>query len=87
MATVGPGGLNLIHNAGGTPRFCCRLIPRRKFGRVPRHYIECSDDRVLLLAQQRAMPATLPCASAATLESDHFPFLTYPLDLRAAGDD
>lgn len=48
------------------------------FGRVPRHYIECSDDRALLLARQRAMQAMLPCQSVATLDSDHSPFLSCP---------
>lgn len=49
-----------------------------RFGRVPRHYIECSDDRALFLVRQRAMQATLPCESVATLDSDHSPFLSCP---------
>lgn len=49
-----------------------------RFGRVPRHYIECSDDRALLLVRQRAMQTLLPCSSVATLDSDHSPFLSCP---------
>ena len=53
-------------------------LSETRFGRVPRHYIECSDDRALLLARQRAMQATLPCRSVATLDCDHSPFLSCP---------
>lgn len=49
-----------------------------RFGRIPRHYIECSDDRALLLVRQRAMQTRLPCSSVATLDSDHSPFLSCP---------
>lgn len=53
-------------------------LSETRFGRVPRHYIECSDDRALLLFRQRAMQAALPCRSVATLDSDHSPFLSCP---------
>lgn len=53
-------------------------LSEARFGRVPRHYIECSDDRALFLERQRAMQATLPCKSVATLDSDHSPFLSCP---------
>lgn len=49
-----------------------------RYGRVPRHYIECTLDRVVPLAQQRAMQADMPCATVTTLESDHSPFLSMP---------
>ena len=49
-----------------------------RFGQIPRHYIECSDDRALLLERQRAMQTLLPCSSVATLDSDHSPFLSCP---------
>jgi pimeloyl-ACP methyl ester carboxylesterase len=45
-----------------------------RHGRVPRAYIECSEDRVLTLAVQRAMRAALPCDPVFTLNSDHSPF-------------
>lgn len=49
-----------------------------RFGRVPRHYIECSDDRALLPVRQRAMQQVLPCRTVTTLDSDHSPFLCCP---------
>ncbi|MCB1746050.1 MAG: alpha/beta fold hydrolase [Gammaproteobacteria bacterium] len=55
-----------------------------RFGRVPRHYVECSDDRALPLAEQRAMQAVLPCATVTTLDSDHSPFLYCPAELAGA---
>ncbi|MGQ0698826.1 MAG: alpha/beta fold hydrolase [Panacagrimonas sp.] len=53
-------------------------LSEARFGRVPRHYIECSDDRAILPARQREMRDALPCASVATLDCDHSPFLSSP---------
>jgi len=49
-----------------------------RFGRLPRHYVECLHDRTIPIAHQRAMQAALPCASVTTLASDHSPFLSAP---------
>lgn len=49
-----------------------------RFGRVPRHYIECSDDQAITLSRQRQMQVALPCATVSTLDSDHSPFLSCP---------
>ncbi|MBO9580557.1 MAG: alpha/beta fold hydrolase [Sphingobium sp.] len=49
-----------------------------RYGSVPRHYIECTLDRAIPIAQQRAMQQAQPCASATTLESAHSPFLSMP---------
>jgi pimeloyl-ACP methyl ester carboxylesterase len=48
------------------------------FGRVPRAYIECSQDRTITLAAQRDMQRAWPCEPVFTLESDHSPFLSQP---------
>lgn len=61
-------------------------LTEARFGSVPRHYIECTDDRAIPLRQQRAMQAALPCASVTTLDSDHSPFLTCPDALVGALD-
>ena len=45
---------------------------------LPRAYIECTQDRVLPLALQRAMQAALPCETVLTLQADHSPFLSMP---------
>jgi len=64
----------------GTP---LRLSEGR-YGRVPRHYIACRQDRTIPFALQQAMQARLPCTSSITLESDHSPFLCAPEALTAA---
>ncbi len=53
---------------------------------TPRAYIECMDDRVVPLALQRAMQATLPCTPVLSLPSDHSPFLSMPEQLATALD-
>lgn len=58
-----------------------------RYGSVPRHYIECTRDRAIPIAQQRDMQAALPCASVVTLESDHSPFLGMPGELAQALQD
>jgi pimeloyl-ACP methyl ester carboxylesterase len=55
-----------------------------RYGTVPRHYIECLNDRAITIADQRRMQAALPCASVATLDSDHSPFLSAPNELANA---
>ena len=59
-------------------------ITQTRFGTVPRHYVECTQDRMLPLDLQREMQAHLPCQSVATLESDHSPFICVPEELAAA---
>lgn len=59
-------------------------ITQARFGTVPRHYVECTQDRMLPLDLQREMLAQLPCQSVATLESDHSPFICVPEVLAAA---
>jgi pimeloyl-ACP methyl ester carboxylesterase len=57
------------------------LAPGR-FGRVPRHYVECTEDRAIDLASQRAMHARVPCA-VHTLPASHSPFYSMPGRLAA----
>jgi pimeloyl-ACP methyl ester carboxylesterase len=47
-----------------------------RFGRVPRVYVECSNDRAITLAAQRRMQQALPCRERITLDADHSPFLS-----------
>lgn len=55
-----------------------------RYGSIARHYIECTEDRAVLLAQQRAMQAAMPCQQVITLTSDHSPFASRPAELAAA---
>ena len=53
-------------------------MTEERWGRLPRAFIECSDDQALRLPTQRQMQAALPCDPVITLESDHSPFLHMP---------
>jgi len=55
------------------------LAPGR-FGRVPRHYVECLQDRAIDIASQRAMHAKTPC-TVHTLDASHSPFFSMPGEL------
>jgi pimeloyl-ACP methyl ester carboxylesterase len=54
-----------------------------RFGRVPRWYIECLQDRAISLALQRRMQAALPCERVFQLDTDHSPFLSATAALTA----
>ena len=47
------------------------------FGRVPRHYVECTEDRAIDIASQRSMHAKVPCR-VHTLAASHSPFFSMP---------
>jgi pimeloyl-ACP methyl ester carboxylesterase len=59
-------------------------LTEARYGTVPRHYIECLDDRAITIADQRRMQALQPCASVTTLNADHSPFLSTPNELADA---
>jgi len=78
-------------DAAAAARAAARLVPEplaplstplqlseERYGRVPRHYIECAQDQAIPLSQQREMQRALPCVSSVTLESDHSPFIGCP---------
>jgi pimeloyl-ACP methyl ester carboxylesterase len=54
-----------------------KLTPEN-FGRVPRAYIECLQDRAVPLELQRTMQAKSPCKPILTLDTDHSPFYSAP---------
>jgi pimeloyl-ACP methyl ester carboxylesterase len=56
-------------------------ITDARFGRVPRAYVECSEDRTNTLAAQRRMQAAMPCSPVLTLDSDHSPFFSHAAEL------
>jgi pimeloyl-ACP methyl ester carboxylesterase len=63
-----------------------RLTPGR-FGRIPRVYIECTDDRALSLEIQRDMIAKSPPVDVRSLHASHSPFLSMPDKLAEAMAD
>jgi len=65
------------------PNIVPLTVTAERWGRVPRAYIECLDDRVLPIGLQRAMQDALPCDPVVTMDSDHSPFLCAPRVLAA----
>jgi pimeloyl-ACP methyl ester carboxylesterase len=72
----------LVAEPVGPMRTALNLTEAR-YGRVPRHYIECLQDRTIPITDQRRMQGLQPCASVTSLESDHSPFLSMPETLAA----
>jgi pimeloyl-ACP methyl ester carboxylesterase len=56
-------------------------VTQERWGRVPRAFIECADDKTMPLPFQRKLHAALPCDPVVTLDSDHSPFLCMPGEL------
>jgi pimeloyl-ACP methyl ester carboxylesterase len=65
------------------PNLVPLTVTRERWGRLPRAYIECLDDRAVPIGLQRAMHTTLPCDPVVTMDSDHSPFLSEPRALAA----
>ena len=66
------------------PRSTPLRLTEERFGRIPRTYIECTEDRTIPLASQRKMQALVPGAEVVTLWADHSPYLSRPQALAAA---
>jgi pimeloyl-ACP methyl ester carboxylesterase len=54
-----------------------------KFGRVPRVYIECLQDRALTPSFQNKLYTALPCLQVITMDTSHSPFFSAPEELTA----
>ena len=57
-----------------------------RFGRVPRIYVECTEDRAIPIGLQRHMHAALPCRQVITMATDHSPFYSAPTELSGVLD-
>jgi pimeloyl-ACP methyl ester carboxylesterase len=67
------------HWAGFTPL----KLSAERYGRVPRLYVECLEDRAVTPALQRQMIRDSPGAHVRTLKSSHSPFFSQPAELTA----
>lgn len=59
-------------------------VTAERFGRVPRTYIECLQDRAITIECQRRMQAVWPCRRILTLDTAHSPFMSAPQALTDA---
>ena len=63
----------------GTPM----QISDGNYGRVPRYYIECLQDRTLSPGMQKMMYTAMPCRRVIPMNTGHSPFLSAPAELAA----
>lgn len=56
-------------------------LTTEKFGRVPRYYIECTNDRAVTPFIQQKMYAETPCKKVYRMETSHSPFFSKPAEL------
>jgi pimeloyl-ACP methyl ester carboxylesterase len=59
-------------------------LTEENFGRVPKTYLCCLDDRVIPIHHQRRMMNRQRCDEMVQLDADHSPFLSCPKTLAAA---
>jgi len=67
----------LVAEPAGPLDTVLRVSPGR-WGRLPRTYVECLQDRTITIAQQRRIIELSPGTRVVTLDSDHSPFLCVP---------
>ena len=53
-------------------------ISEENYGRVPRVYIECLQDRAITPALQKKMYTAMPCQQVLSLDTSHSPFYADP---------
>ena len=56
-------------------------LSEENFGRVPRFYIECTEDRAVTPFIQRKMHTETPCEKVYSLPTSHSPFFSKPKEL------
>ena len=53
-------------------------VTTERFGRIPRAYIRCLQDRTVPLSAQDRMLSATPCHDVISIDTDHSPFLSTP---------
>ena len=56
-------------------------LTEQNFGRVPRYYIECTEDRAVTPFIQQKMYNETPCEKVFKLPTSHSPFFSKPVEL------
>jgi len=56
-------------------------LSEENWGRVPRVYIECTEDRAVTPFIQRKMYTEIPCEKVYSLQASHSPFFSKPKEL------
>jgi hypothetical protein len=56
-------------------------LSEQNFGRVPRYYIECTEDRAVTPYIQKLMYTETPCKKVYRMATSHSPFFSKPGEL------
>lgn len=56
-------------------------VTAERFGRIPKFYIQCGDDRAVPPTVQRRMIAENHCERVVSIDTDHSPFVSTPDEL------
>lgn len=56
-------------------------LSEANYGRLPRYYIECLQDRTVSPSTQKAMYTATPCRRVISMQTGHSPFLSAPVEL------
>lgn len=75
--------LSLLVAQASAPLAAPMALTDARYGRVPRHYIECTQDQAVSIGSQRSMPGRAGCVSTHSLDTSHSPFLSAPDRLAA----
>lgn len=82
---AGPAEREMALEALDTQPDRCQIEPvdltQDRFGRIPRAYVICEQDRTISPALQRKMIANSPYTQSFALDSGHVPQLTRPAEL------
>lgn len=56
-------------------------LSEKNFGRIPRYYIERTEDRAVTPFIQQKMYTEMPCREVCSLATSHSPFFSKPQEL------
>lgn len=56
-------------------------LTEENYGRIPRYYIECTDDRAVTPFIQQKMYTETPCEKVYRMDTSHSPFFSRPAEL------
>jgi pimeloyl-ACP methyl ester carboxylesterase len=68
----------LLEPEASLPGFTPLVLSPERYGRVPKVYVECTQDRAVTIGLQRRMLADTPCDRVFSLETSHSPFFSTP---------
>jgi len=69
---------NVLPIQSSVPNQTVSTITAKRFGSIPRVYIECTEDKAIPIETQRLMISDVPGATVASLKTSHSSFFSQP---------